>query len=164
MPTLSVRGTDDKGRAVYADEAIPAGADVLAFKGEVLHRSDVPSPLRPEEDHYIQIGRSLYLGPSGEMDDLVNHSCDPNCWVRIQGIRAVLVALRPIAPGEEITYDYATTSTEEPQNWTLTCLCGSPQCRGKVTGFPYTSVAVQDAYLAKKIIPGYVAEAAFTTM
>jgi len=45
------------------------------------------------------------VGPDpAEAGDLVNHSCDPNCGL----VGAVLVvAMRDIEPGEEITFDYA---------------------------------------------------------
>ena len=42
----------------------------------------------------------------------INHSCEPNAWVDV-GITddgevwAMLIALRPIAIGEELSYDYA---------------------------------------------------------
>ena len=42
----------------------------------------------------------------------------------------VLVALRHLRPGDEITFDYSTTDTRtEP----FKCTCGSPRCRGIVT-------------------------------
>jgi len=62
-----------------------------------------------------------------------NHSCDPNTEVRSdwdaehQVVRAWWVALRDIAPGEEITYDYGfVADVAEP------CACGSSACRGLI--------------------------------
>ena len=43
-------------------------------------------------------------------------------------------ALRPIGPGEELTTDYATFESEI-RHMPGACLCGSPGCRGKVTGY-----------------------------
>ena len=58
----------------------------------------------------------------------LNHSCDPNLvW---SGDR--LVALRDIAAGEELTYDYATAITD-PQ-FLLRCHCETYRCRQLVTG------------------------------
>ncbi len=48
-----------------------------------------------------QIGLALYLATS-----LLNHSCRPNCWVRFDGRVANLIALRAIAPGEELLISY----------------------------------------------------------
>jgi D-alanine-D-alanine ligase len=58
----------------------------------------------------------------------INHSCDPNCWIRELDV----VARRPILPGEEITLEYATFchSDMEP----FTCECGADRCRGLIQG------------------------------
>jgi len=62
-----------------------------------------------------------------------NHSCDPNSevlsrWDHGAGtMRAWWVALRDIAIGEEITYDYAfAAEVAEP------CSCGTARCRGLI--------------------------------
>jgi hypothetical protein len=62
-----------------------------------------------------------------------NHSCDPNTEVlsrwdhRASTMRAWWVALRDIAIGEEITYDYAFgAEVAEP------CACGTARCRGLI--------------------------------
>ena len=43
----------------------------------------------------------------------------------------MFVALRPIAAGEELTHDWATTDNDD---YTLECRCGAPACRGIITG------------------------------
>jgi uncharacterized protein len=62
-----------------------------------------------------------------------NHSCDPNTEVlsrfdhERQKVIAWWVALRPIAAGEEITYDYGfVADVAEP------CMCGTAKCRGLI--------------------------------
>jgi hypothetical protein len=61
-----------------------------------------------------------------------NHSCEPNTEVlanheQARGVRAWWVALRDIAVGEEITYDYGfTAEVAEP------CACGAAGCRGVI--------------------------------
>jgi len=62
----------------------------------------------------------------------INHSCDPNAGVESglddQGRPwAHVVAMRDIAQGEEITYDYAF-----PAEYAEPCRCGSPRCRGLI--------------------------------
>lgn len=56
------------------------------------------------------------------------HSCAPNGSLDVRGRR--LVALRPIAPGDCITFDYAMT--EKRISHPFTCLCGSANCRGRI--------------------------------
>ena len=56
------------------------------------------------------------------VDGPLNHSCDPNVWF----VGARLVTRRPIAVGEELTYDYATGSIEFTS---LFCHCETYRCR-----------------------------------
>lgn len=56
----------------------------------------------------------------------INHSCDPNTFVRtINGTRYVF-ALKPITAIEEVTYDYCINGFGDTL-WE--CNCGSPRCR-----------------------------------
>lgn len=57
-----------------------------------------------------------------------NHSCDPNLWWSSDE----LVALREIAAGEELTYDYATDCAAFASGVLLRCNCGSMRCRGLI--------------------------------
>ena len=63
----------------------------------------------------------------------INHSCDPNSvvdsrWFSVEKtVLAWWSAIRDIAVGEEITYDYCfAAQVAEP------CNCGSPRCRGLI--------------------------------
>jgi len=60
--------------------------------------------------------------------NFLNHSCDPNAGY--DGTDAI-VALRPIAAGEEIRMDYGTFSFSFDHEFA--CRCGASVCRGKVT-------------------------------
>ena len=62
-----------------------------------------------------------------------NHACDPNSEIQssfdreTKTMRAWWVAVRPIEPGEEITYDYGfSAEVAEP------CACGMAACRGVI--------------------------------
>ena len=57
--------------------------------------------------------------------DHINHHCTPNAAF---GPRRQLIALRPIAPHEEVTIDYSTTEADSA--WTMRCACGAAACRG----------------------------------
>lgn len=63
----------------------------------------------------------------------INHSCEPNSvvdtrWIKKEErVEAWWTAISDIAPGEELTYDYAfAAEVAEP------CLCGSKTCRGLI--------------------------------
>ena len=56
-----------------------------------------------------------------------NHSCNANTQMR--GLN--MYAKRSIAPGEELTLDYAELLDREMEPFE--CKCGAPNCRGTIT-------------------------------
>lgn len=131
---VAARKSPQHGTGVFAETAIAAGELILVFTGPLLTRVQLDP-----HDYHLQIGDDLYLGPSGAADDYVNHSCDPNSGF-IDGLR--LVALRAIAAGEEITWDYSTAIDEEDFTG-FTCQCGARNCRGSVRSFRHLDPATR---------------------
>jgi len=72
---------------------------------------------------------------------MLNHSCEPSCG--LVGA-TLLVAMRDIAVGEELTFDYATCDSSDYDEFE--CLCGEPTCRGIVTGLDWTKPELQERY------------------
>ncbi len=118
---LEIRSAGPKGRGVFTQQAIAQGEYIAAFTGWVLKTAALTGAL-----FALQIDHDLWLCSHGDqLDDCINHSCVPNAGF-LSG-EPILFALRDIGPGEEITFDYAT-SIAEP-GWTLACACGWPGCR-----------------------------------
>lgn len=80
--------------------------------------------------------------PPVAQEDYVNHSCDGNCWYEND---ALLVAMRDIAEGEEIYYDYALTENH-PEFAFPQCRCGAAICRGHISGNDWMSPELQKKY------------------
>jgi SET domain-containing protein len=146
--------TTHKGLGVFAARPISRGDRVLEFRGDRCSKEEYKSCNDPDNCHFLQIDDDTYLGPSGEADDFVNHSCDPNCGVRYSGGRIFLYAIRDIAKGEELTFDYSTTMDED--HWEMECRCGSKQCRGTVRDFKHLPDHVQKRYMDLKIVPPFI--------
>ena len=91
-------------------------------------------PLTGNDAHATQVGPGRWALHGG-LGPKVNHSCDPNCGVRLNDGQAFdFVARQPIGAGQELTFDYAM------RNFTIdhfpaVCLCGTARCRGSVTGW-----------------------------
>ena len=117
---------DGKGEGVLATRPFATGETVMV--GFLI------GPLTGNNSHATQVGPSRWALHGG-LGPKVNHSCDPNCGVRLNDEQAFdFVARRPIGSGQELTFDYAM------RNFTIdhfpsTCLCGAKQCRGSVTGW-----------------------------
>jgi len=131
-PKLEVRHAPEKGGyAVFALKPFLKDEVLAVWGGQVVTLEQVLALPPEEQGHTIQIYDELYLAPMDMVEpaDYVNHSCDPNAGLRGQ---ITLVAMRPIAPGEEITFDYAMADSSSFDEFE--CACGSPHCRGRVTG------------------------------
>lgn len=119
---------------VCAYYGFKTGDHILNFGGDIVYDGD-----DADWEHALEIGRKdnkrIYLGPSGSIDDYVNHSCNPNCAVKINPItaKAILYAIKEIVPGEELTFDYSSTCTED--DYEMKCNCRSHNCRGIISSF-----------------------------
>jgi hypothetical protein len=72
-------------------------------------------------------------GVDGNDARFFNQSCDPNCESTVEKKRVFIDAMRDIASGEELTYDYQIyRDWDDPENidQVFACRCGSPKCRG----------------------------------
>lgn len=78
-----------------------------------------------------------------DLGDFMNHSCDPNCWMQDEH---TLAARRDIAAGEELTADYVFWKADDSDVARFACRCGSPLCRGRVTGRDWRLPDLQQRY------------------
>ena len=129
-PKLTVRDCADKpGRGVFALEPVRQGELVAVWGGRIVTQA-VAEALPPEIRRYVvQVEDAQFLAPVEPIDaaELINHCCQPNCGLSGQ---VALVALRPIAPGEEITFDYGTTDSSEFLSFPVAC--GKSPCRKRL--------------------------------
>ncbi|HEY3035495.1 MAG TPA: SET domain-containing protein-lysine N-methyltransferase [Streptosporangiaceae bacterium] len=135
-----------EGRGVHAVEAI-AGGEVVAVKGgHIVDGSTVAGLPEAIRDSAFPIGPDLVLAAltPGEYEGVmmrVNHSCQPNVGM---GGNIVLVAMRDIAAGEELTIDYALFLGDP--GFAMACRCATAACRGVVRGTDWMRTDVQERY------------------
>jgi hypothetical protein len=142
------------GVGVFAGERISVGEEILTFLGPLIDRRDMPEIHSQDEDYYLQVDDDVFLGPSGWIDDFINHSCDPNSGVVIEDMVSKLVAIQNINRGDEIRFDYSTTMYKPIL--VMKCWCGSPLCRGEVVDFIYLPEETQAKYIALGVVPEYI--------
>jgi SET domain len=143
-----------KGKAVHAAHAIAAGGHVIEFTGPVYEKNELPRELDEVTDRFLQIEHNFFMGPSHGIDDLINHSCNPNCGLTFTRSGVHLIALRDIARGEELSWDYSTTSLDH--GWSMQCLCKAANCRGLVGDFRLVPETTQWRYRRLGILPNYI--------
>jgi hypothetical protein len=148
------------GKAVFAARPFADGERLVRFSGRRVSAARAGRRLEGAGDRFVQVGADEYMGPSGRIDDLVNHSCAPNAGLRFGEDGVFLVAIRPIAAGEEVSWDYATTLSDP--DWTLPCDCRSAGCRGTVAAFATLSPERQAWYLERDVVAPYLRPVAAT--
>jgi SET domain-containing protein len=117
------------GRGVFAVKTIRKGETIAVWGGCVIGPDKVRALPREEKRLMIEVEEDRFLYSTTESPaDWVNHSCDPNSGLSGQ---IVLVAMRNIAVGEEITFDYAMSDGNRFEEFV--CFCGTARCRTRVT-------------------------------
>jgi hypothetical protein len=142
-PKAEARPAGDKGWGSYVVQPITSGETVAVFGGWVVDSTTLATMSEDRQHRSIQIDADLYLVSSDtpEPGDMLNHSCEPNCG--LQGSQ-ILVAMRDIAPGEELSFDYAMCDASDYDEFR--CLCGSATCREIVTGSDWRDPVLQARY------------------
>ena len=142
-PLAKAREIPPKGFGSFAVNPIPMGTVVATFGGTILTRINFETYPLEQRSRSIQIDVDQFvLGPvSRESGDSINHSCLPNCGMHNA---TQLIAMREIAVGEELTYDYATSDTSDYDEFE--CACGSDNCRGRVSGDDWKLPDLQSRY------------------
>ncbi|MBZ5593769.1 MAG: SET domain-containing protein-lysine N-methyltransferase [Acidobacteriia bacterium] len=141
---VEVRSSEIDGQGVFAKRAFRSGEAILEIDDSRV--VDDLHPLTADDlarhCDYLA-GAKVVLMPSPERH--INHSCDPNTFVRtVAGIRLV-TALREIAAHEEITYDYCINGSGDTV-WA--CRCGAFRCRHEIhSDFFHLPVELQREYL-----------------
>lgn len=154
MTNLIFKKSEISGKGVFADMDFKMREEIMEFKGELFTYKQLPVPYDSVEDHYVQIDKDLYMGPSGDFDDFFNHSCDPNAGLKINMKKAVLVAIKDIKKGKEITWDYSTVILEG--DWEMNCKCKSKNCRKRIRAFKYLPREIQQKYIKLDLVPEYI--------
>lgn len=138
------------GQGVFTTTRIPAKVPVVEVTGNIYAEKDLPDPNHPA---LLQVNHDSFIGPSGDVDDYINHSCNPNCRLHIVGNRVLLYSLYDIPIGSEITFDYSTSSTDTLDKWKMDCQCGDYNCRKIISGIQYVDPSIIEDYKQRGILP-----------
>lgn len=130
MQNVEVRHSGIQGLGVFATGNIGRGEWILTIDDSRTVTPD--NPLREDlgesaehQDYFPNGTVTLMQFPERH----INHSCYPNCYTKtIDGKRHVF-ALRDIAAGEEVAYDYCINGFG---NTLWYCNCGAPSCRREI--------------------------------
>lgn len=129
------------GSGLIAARSIPAGTRIIEYVGERITKAEAD---RREEARLAQrdAGRDgcvyvFELNARHDIDGnvawnparLINHTCEANCEPQVIRGHIWIVALRDIAAGEELGYDYGFDCTDWRDH---PCRCGTAACAGYI--------------------------------
>ncbi|WP_374013551.1 SET domain-containing protein [Pseudoxanthomonas koreensis] len=144
---IAARKSPIHGNGVFAVAPIRKGERVIEYKGRRRSHeqvdADVGGDVESGHTFLFTLNDDWVIDATYQGNDArwINHSCDPNCEAVIEEHdgedrrkdQVFVEAVRAIAPGEELTYNYGITLAERhtprlKKIWA--CLCGSPKCTG----------------------------------
>lgn len=145
--SIERRKSDIHGNGVFATAAIAKGERIVRYKGKLRTHAEVDDRYGGVEedghtflftlnDDYVIDGNV-----DGNIARWINHSCAPNCQAALEENadgkphkdKVYIEALRDIAAGEELSYNYGIV-LDEPHTPALKklwgCRCGAETCTG----------------------------------
>jgi hypothetical protein len=140
QPLLELRKSRVHGTGVFAAQPIRKGQRIIEYLGERVSHGEADRRYEDKDagdNHtflFIVDRRTVIdAGVGGNDARFINHSCDPNCESVIEERRVFIEALRDIASGDELAYDYQIQrDPDDPDDIdeVFVCRCGSDGCRG----------------------------------
>ena len=129
-PGLTVAPSPIHGRGCFATARFERWKKIAEYTGERITNAEAR---RRGQRRVLRISGldqrwSIDGSRGGNGTHYINHSCTPNAFMRTAGRRLLVLALRDIRPGEEITIDYVSTLHSDRKR----CTCNAPGCRGRI--------------------------------
>jgi len=124
---LIIRSSSIHAAGCYTTRAIRRGSRVCEYDGPRFTKDEADERYK---DRFITY---LFSCGDGQVIDgfgtamFLNHCCDPNCETEESKGRIYIRAIRDIAAGEELTYEYNLHDSDDEEG---TCHCGVKNCRG----------------------------------
>ena len=127
---LIIRSSAIHAAGCYTTAPIRKGMQVVEYIGPILDKDE--ADLRYEDKaitYLFGIGDGTRVIDGHGTAMFINHSCDANCETEELDGHVWIVALRDIAAGEELSYDYCLYDGDEED---APCNCGAKRCRGSM--------------------------------
>lgn len=132
--TWEIKDANTTGKGIFAKKVIDAGTVVGDYIGKVIRTIEY-DPTTDADGLYLMYYHdkaSIYptdIKAAGA--HLLNHSCEPNCWMYIYQGHTLFFALKQINADEQLTISYLLSPKDTTCNpCKHDCLCGQPACTG----------------------------------
>lgn len=129
-PGLEIKLSRIEGRGCFSRIPFQRGRKIAEYTGEKISTAEAKRRAGRRRLRICAIDDRWSLDGSrgGNGTHYINHSCEPNSYMKIVYGHILFIALRDIKPGEEITVDYESTLHSNEKR----CYCGTRSCRGTI--------------------------------
>jgi SET domain-containing protein len=127
---LAIKPSLIDGKGCFATIKFLRGRKIAEYTGERINNREAERRAGRRKLRICAIDWRWSLDGSrgGNGTHYINHSCQPNCYMKILYGHILFYALRDIRPGEELTVDYEITLHSDKKK----CTCGAKGCRGTI--------------------------------
>ena len=138
-PGLTIKKSAIEGKGCFSAAYFKRGRKIAEYAGEKIPNAEANRRATRRRLRICAIDNRWSLDGSrgGNGTHYINHSCEPNAYMKILYSHILFIALRDIEPGEEITIDYESTLHSNKKR----CICGAPSCRGTINKIERQSTA-----------------------
>jgi uncharacterized protein len=129
-PGLAIRRSPIEGRGCFSVAPFKHRRKIAEYTGEKITNAEANRRASRRKLRICAINDRWSLDGSrgGNGTHYINHSCQPNAYMKILYGHILFIALRDITPREEITIDYESTLHSDSKR----CTCGADTCRGTI--------------------------------
>src|SRR5467141_1041669 len=127
-PGLSIQKSAINGKGCFATLRFQHRRKIAEYAGERIPDREARRRARRAKLRICDLDGKWSLDGSrgGNGTHYINHSCEPNAYMKTIHGHVLFFALRDIQPAEEITIDYESTLHSDRKR----CRCGAASCRG----------------------------------
>ena len=127
---VMARASKIHGLGVFAAFALPGRRKLGELTGRLVRLPQARHAVQECDRIYmVELSRRIALDCSrGNEFKYLNHSCHPNCYLRVVRRRVEVYSLKPIAVGTELTIDYGET----PHKGGMACSCRAENCKRRL--------------------------------
>lgn len=126
---LTFRRSTIHGTGGYARRDIAARTPVIDYVGEKITKAEALVRCEANNEYIFTLDDEFDLDGNVPWNParFINHSCAPNCEAEVDAERITIIALRDIAAGEELTFNYGYDLEDYRDH---PCQCGAEDCLG----------------------------------
>jgi hypothetical protein len=148
---IGASGWAEAAREIRADETIAFLTGEIVATREMLRRFD-RGEIMVDDPHQVSDDLYILLDPPSKA---FGHSCDPSAGIR--GANE-LFALRRIAHGERISFDFSTVvgTSSFDSLWRMECRCGAEHCRREIRSVLFLPAEIVKRYSVRCAFPDFI--------